>query len=802
MKKIKKLSYKTRREDGGVDPCPNCTAHDVTIGTQTWTGCNLNTAIYRDGSTIPFIDNAIDWNNATTGAWSYYNNDPSTEAAYGKLYNWYAATDTLHGGIAPLGYHVPTDTEWTILSDYLGGDAVAGGAMKEEGLCHWITPNTGATNSSGFTALPGGSQQVFTSADLGYNSFWWSSTEESLDFAWYKYLSTYSANAGRNRNSKNWGLSIRLIKDEVAPCPDVLIDTQEWTSCNTIVSTYRNGDPIPYVSDPTAWATLTTGAWCYYDNDPANEDVYGKLYNWYAITDPRGIAPVGYHVPTQTEWDALRTSLGGESIAGGAMKEAGLTHWQTPNTGATNSSGFRSLPGGMRSITGVYSNKNIGATWHSSTQIDAGTYSYNNYYNTEQASFNFLIDSWFTGNDFRIGRSLRFVKGEAIPCPSCEEYCHYCIDHDVTIGSQTWTGCNANVAFYSNGDPIPQVTNQTDWNNATTGAWCYYNNNPATEAWYGKLYNWYAVNDPRGIAPTGYHVPSELEWNTLITALGGSTVAGGAMKEKELCHWNAPNTGATNSSGFTALGSGLRTTSNFYSNAQAASWWSSTGSLGNGIATSIGSSSSASSTGLSLKQNGYSLRFLKDEISLSELVIGTQTWTNSNLDVSTYRNGDLIPYVDNPTTWASLTTGAWCWYNNDPANGPIYGKLYNWYAVNDPRGIAPIGYHMPIDADWITLTAYLGGAVATAAALKEVGTTHWAAANSDATNSSGFTALPGGLRFNTGVSNLLSFTGIWWSLTELNSSNSIYFGLGNNPGGSQISDISKKSGLSIRLIKD
>ncbi len=91
------------------------------------------------------------------------------------------------------------------------------------------------------------------------------------------------------------------------------------------------------------------------------------------------------------------------------------------------------------------------------------------------------------------------------------------------------------------------------------------------------------------------------------------------------------------------------------------------------------------------------------------VTIGNQTWTKSNLNVSRYRNGDPIPQVQDPSQWANLTTGAWCYYNNDPANGLIYGKLYNWYAVNDPRGIAPIDWHVPSDAEWTILTDFLGG---------------------------------------------------------------------------------------------
>jgi uncharacterized protein (TIGR02145 family) len=127
-----------------------------------------------------------------------------------------------------------------------------------------------------------------------------------------------------------------------------------FATTNLDVTTYRNGDPIPEVTDPTQWANLTTGAWCYYDNDPANGAIYGKLYNWFAVNDPRGLAPVGYHVASNSEWTCLVSQWGGQPIAGGRLKETGTTHWLSPNAGATNVSGFAALPTGVRFINGSY----------------------------------------------------------------------------------------------------------------------------------------------------------------------------------------------------------------------------------------------------------------------------------------------------------------------------------------------------------------------------------------------------------------------------------------------------------------
>jgi uncharacterized protein (TIGR02145 family) len=117
---------------------------------------------------------------------------------------------------------------------------------------------------------------------------------------------------------------------------------------NLVVVTYRNGDVIPQVADQTAWESLTTGAWCHYNNDPANDTIYGKLYNWYAVNDPRGLAPQGWHIPTSAEWQCFSISLGGEFVAGGKMKTTGTSRWKSPNTGATNESRFAGLPGGYR----------------------------------------------------------------------------------------------------------------------------------------------------------------------------------------------------------------------------------------------------------------------------------------------------------------------------------------------------------------------------------------------------------------------------------------------------------------------
>ena len=171
----------------------------------------------------------------------------------------------------------------------------------------------------------------------------------------------------------------------------VEIDTQLWISKNLNVSKYRNGDEIPQVQDEAEWAALTTGAWCYYENKEENGTTYGKLYNWFAVNDPRGLAPEGFHIPKDSEWDDLIYYLGGEEVAGVKMKEKGTTHWKKPNKPASNSSRFTGLPGGCRYPDDTLNNsfKEIGeqGNWWSSNKSDGKyTSTYNITYYDDYAS--------------------------------------------------------------------------------------------------------------------------------------------------------------------------------------------------------------------------------------------------------------------------------------------------------------------------------------------------------------------------------------------------------------------------------
>lgn len=177
--------------------------------------------------------------------------------------------------------------------------------------------------------------------------------------------------------------------------------------------------------------------------------------------------------------------------------------------------------------------------------------------------------------------------------------------------------------------------------------------------------------------------------------------------------------------------------------------------------------------------------------------IGTQIWLVENLKVTHYRNGDPIPNITSNTAWIALTTGAYCQYNNSSSNATIYGNLYNWYCVNDVRNIAPVGWHVATQADWKKLSAYGSGA------LKESGFTHWNSPNTSATNSTGFTALPGGFRdYISGSFLWLNKIANWW-LTEMSAPDYVgEWAINYNSTDIGVGSTGHAQGESVRCVKD
>ncbi|MBI5010765.1 MAG: hypothetical protein HZB98_14215 [Bacteroidia bacterium] len=223
---------------------------------------------------------------------------------------------------------------------------------------------------------------------------------------------------------------------------------------------------------------------------------------------------------------------------------------------------------------------------------------------------------------------------------------------------------------------------------------------------------------------------------------------------------------------------------------------------------SLGTSYGSDRTFTTLKEFSKDIVFnpdlVYDEVSdidgnkYKTIQIGTQIWLAENLRTGRYNDGTEIPQVSYSSRWSALSTGALCWYDN---SNITYGALYNWYAVSSGK-LCPSGWHIPSDEEWTTLTTFTGGTETAGNKLKEKGTLHWTSPNSGATNSSGFTALPGGYRYYSGAYNAGKRYGFWWTSTESNSlsafARDLYYGY------AYIDKISsdKRSGASVRCVKD
>lgn len=488
----------------------------------------------------------------------------------------------------------------------------------------------------------------------------------------------------------------------------VTLGLQVWLVENLISTKYRNGDAIPNITDNATWNSLSSGAWCDYDNLTENGSKYGHLYNWYSLEDIRNIAPKGWHVPSDVEWTNLTNFLGGESFAGGKLKEFGTKNWRTPNLNATNETQFSALPGGYRFDNGLFFNYGDYGYWWSNTQSD------------ESFAW-FRIMASASGNVYRnklmktVGFSVRCIRDE----------------------------------FPSQGSELPTLT--------TT-------------------------------------VSTSITDSSAISGGNISYDGGVPVTSRGLCWSTSPNPTIDDFKSIDDYGSGvfihsikgLKDATTYYVRAYAT----------NNVGTAYGNEISITTLVLNTLSDidGNIYHYIK---------IGNQTWMVENLKTTKYRNGENINNIINNDNWANATFGAWCDYDNNAANGTTLGHLYNMYSVFDSRKISPFGWHIPTDADWTTLTNYLGGESISGGKLKESGVLNWLTPNTDATNETGFSALGAGYRNSGGVFGGKGYSVYYWTSTEFYSVgawvrlinyNGGYIGRGNDGIG--------PCGFAIRCIKD
>jgi len=414
--------------------------------------------------------------------YNWFCTQPQARPVYGYLYNWYAATDSRN--ICSAGSHVASLVEYQTLADYLGasgnyGTNTIGGKLREIGLTYWVDPNTGATNEVEFNGRGGGRRLeygIFVS--FKQNMDMWTSTDAYYNYAYGTEMNS-AANAllcttGTFLN-KSEGRSIRLIKDSTTLThgqtgtytdpsgivyPTICIGTQEWVSCDIMTKHYRNGDPIPEVTDNTAWSALTTGARCSYYNVEANAGTTAS------------IAPVGWHVPTYSEYYGLLSALGvSDDYAGSYIKEIGTVHWATESAGTTNSSGFTAVGAGRRNESGVFEWLKTFASFLLSTLNGTDTV-FIPVLHDVSSSFYLSSDS------LNKGYSIRLIKDDSTwtigDTLTIDGYDY----KTVKIGTQVWTAENLRTDKLNDGTPIPLIEDNAAWANATSMAQCIYENNP------------------------------------------------------------------------------------------------------------------------------------------------------------------------------------------------------------------------------------------------------------------------------------------------------------------------------------
>ena len=349
----------------------------------------------------------------------------------------------------------------------------------------------------------------------------------------------------------------------------VSIGDQCWFQENLRSTQYANGDAIPQIQNEAEWNNTGQGAYSVYNGDSALASVYGLLYNWTTTVDPRGACPTGWSVASEWEWNELINAVGGSTVAGGALKEAGTNHWSSPNTGATNSSGFTALPAGERSYGSAgFTGQNTDGYFWTSTGNSSFARSIRLVHNDEASTISSISN--------QRGQSIRCLRNPAIfgctdinyleydpvanvddggcatpSIPGCtvSGYVEYnpqanvndgscqtlqgCTDtttvsfagYDypvVAIGTQCWFQENLRTSEYRNGDLIPAVIDPVEWSNIYTGARVALYNDETNAEQFGFLYNLFAVQDQRQLCPVGWHVSTDAEWQEMETFLGMS----------------------------------------------------------------------------------------------------------------------------------------------------------------------------------------------------------------------------------------------------------------------------------------
>ena len=465
----------------------------------------------------------------------------------------------------------------------------------------------------------------------------------------------------------------------------IVIGNQEWMAENLSTSVYRNGDSIPAIAG-AGWPTSQAPFGAYYNNNGNNppDCPYGKLYNWYAVADPRELCPADWHVPSDEEWNELIGYLDSNYIpdlllsyyqsliAGSSLKSTSTNFWTNPSNIASNSSGFSALPAGWVNNGELINFGEFGYYWSSTSVCGPCTFAWHRL---------ILQDGKIT----KVLSNRQMVQGFSVRCLR---------DNDNNEGFSINCDAPTNIGVLLAGVPVSDVTSTISY----TGSIGHTFNSQSTGS-YGVL----------GLGAKWEGTIADGNGNITISIFGTPTSIGTANFDLLI----RGQTCTLSLDVFTAPQAHSCGAFNVHNPAK--TYGSMTDQEGNVYKT---------------------------------IVIGNQEWMAENLKTSIYRNGEPISTNLTDEEWQNTINtqiGAWVFYNNDSQFDCPFGKLYNWYAVADPRNVCPTGWHVPSDAEWTVLTNYAGGVEVAGGKMKSTGTQYWYDPNNDSTNETGFSGLPGAL---------------------------------------------------------
>jgi len=737
----------------------------VQIGGQCWTATNLRTAKYRNGDAVPGGLDSTAWSTTQQGAWAVNSSEPQFEVNYGKLYNAHAALDPR--GLCPTGWRVATDPDWQALVQFLQFSGYDNGSTRVDGAgfalksCRQLNgggpagcstadhPRWNSHNlyygadSYGFAALPGGSLSssgaTFTAS--GGTGSWWCATPSGSS-AWYVQLSSTEGNLSRTTGSRQNGRSVRCVR-----VPD--------TSGSMFMP------PSIYSLTPTGVGTQSAQLAARISGDGG------------APVTSRGFCWNGRPLPTRNN---ARVVLGSDT--------------------------------GLFSYT--LSGLAFGTYFVRAFAENAAGIAYSN-----SVQFTTLPPQ---GGNACNSATVTDVEGQTY--------------ETVAVGSQCWMKTNLRTRRYNNNDTLASLLWRYQQNIPGVGTTALYNNDMANLPVYGRLYSYTAATDARGLCPTGWHLPSQGEWNVLAQFAGDTLHAG--IRLKGAVNWSGAPAG-TNAHGLGILPGGIGYNDNVFSflGTQAHFWacdslftdalggnyrqvWfdrtpnlksisrlelhalsvrclqNATVSSVNAVLpylttapitgitqiSAVGGGRILSDGGAPISQRGVCWSTARNPTTLhstsaagggtgafnatlsglnagtwyyvrayatnaagtgygaermfhtppptstftcgtdsvqdlsgfryATVLLGTQCWTKSHLRTFRYTNGDSVLLITDSVQWKNTTSGAWSAYQNDLQYEQTYGKLYNWYAIADPRKLCPLGWHVPTNTE---LTALINFAV-------------------------------------------------------------------------------------------